>query len=118
MKKPEEFVSALFEIEVMAHIAHFQTTSFSQHMALNELYSAMPELRDSFVEAYQGLQGIIRGYKDIPVKEGTNMVEYITKKCAEIEEFRSTITEGYLQQEIDNVQKQLYSSLYKLKVLK
>lgn len=118
MKLTPEFVTALFEIEVMAHIAHLQTTSLSQHLALNELYQAIPELRDNFVEAWQGQNGIVRGYGNVEVKEGVNMVDYLTKKCEEIKEYKSTLTEAYLEQEVENIQRQLYSTLYKLKVLK
>lgn len=118
MKTPQEFVSVLFEIEVMAHIAHLQTTSLSQHISLNDLYQSMPELRDAYAEAQQGISGIIRGYNNITVKEGVNMVEYLTKKCAEIKEYRETLTEGFLQQDVDNILDKIYSVMYKLKVLK
>jgi len=118
MKSTSEFVSALFEIEVMGHIAHLQTTSFAQHAALDELYKGMPELRDAFCEAYQGQYDIIKGYKSIPIQEGIDMVGYLRKQCIAIKEYRSTQTEGYIQQLIDNILEFIYGVEYKLRFLK
>lgn len=118
MKTIQEFASVLFEIEVNAHIAHLQTTSFAQHLALDELYKAMPGLRDQFLENYQGQNKIITGYKPIIIKEGIDMVKYLTERRSDIFEFRSTISEGYLQQDIDDILSLLSSVIYKLKNLK
>lgn len=63
--KVSEFVSYLFEIEVVAHIAHAQTTSFAMHLALGTLYEDIVGHRDSFIESYQGKYGIITGYKSV-----------------------------------------------------
>lgn len=115
--KPEEFASLLFEIEIISHIAHLQTTSYPEHIALNTLYSDIVGHRDSFIESYQGKYGIIKGYK-ISVKEGVDMVTYL-KGCSEIiNKFRETLEDGYLQQITDDVQELLNSTIYKLKFLK
>ena len=45
-----------------AHILHFQTPSFSEHMALGTFYSEIGDLVDSLVEAYQGKYGLITRY--------------------------------------------------------
>ena len=118
MKTTSEFMTMLFSIEVVGHIAHLQTTSFAAHMALNELYQGMPELRDAFAEAYQGQYGIIKGYKSVEPQEGVDMVSYLRNCVKEITEFRSTITEGYLQQLIDNILEFLNGVIYKLRFLK
>ena len=110
-----EFASLLFEIQVNAHIIHLQTTSYAQHKALDVLYNEMTESLDAFIEAYQGQFGIIKGYsKQIPIKEGIDPVSYLKECCVKIEEFRSTIKEGYLQQLIDNIHELIYKILYQL----
>jgi len=114
----QEFVGALFEIETTAHIAHLQTTSYAQHMALNELYTSIVDWRDDFCESYTGKYGII---KDIPIKkepEGQDMILYIKRKALAFEEYEKSLKDGYLQQIVQSVIELIYSTIYKLKNLK
>lgn len=120
MKTASEFMSVLFEIEINAHIAHLQTTSYAQHMALGTLYEDIVELRDRFAEGWQGTNGsIIKGYKSsIPVMEGMDMSKYLRGHLVNIILFRNTLKEGFLQQIVDDVAELINSSLYKLQTLR
>lgn len=113
----QEYVSALMEIENVSHIAHLQTSSFAEHKALNELYDGIVDQFDAYVEAYQGKYGIIKGYKSFKLEEGVDMISYLNKKSAEFEAYRNTLTEGYLQQMVDNTQELINTTLYKLRFL-
>lgn len=113
----QEYVSALMEIENISHIAHLQTSSFAEHKALNELYDGIVDQFDAYVEAYQGKYGIIKGYKSFKLEEGVDMIPYLTKKASEFEAYRNTLTEGYLQQMVDNTQELINTTLYKLRFL-
>jgi hypothetical protein len=113
----QEYVSALMEIENVSHIAHLQTSSYAEHKALNELYDGIVDQFDAYVEAYQGKYGIIKGYKSFKLEEGVDMIAYLNKKSAEFEAYRNTLTEGYLQQMVDNTQELINSTLYKLRFL-
>lgn len=113
----QEYVSALMEIENVSHIAHLQTSSFAEHKALNELYDGIVDQFDAFVEAYQGKYGIIKGYKSFKLEEGVDMVPYLKEKMTAFDAYRNTLTEGYLQQMVDNTQELLSSTLYKLRFL-
>jgi hypothetical protein len=113
-----EFIGMLFEIRDAAHIAHLQTSSYAEHMALNGLYDDIVGLADRYAESYQGKYGIL---KDIPVKkvlESGDMITYLKSKATQIESFKSTVKEGYLLQIIDDVHELLYSTIYKLRFLK
>lgn len=110
------FVSSLFEVEVVAHIAHAQTKSYAQHMALNSLYEDVVGLRDRFIETYQGKYGIIKGYS-VNIKEGQDMVKYITDKMNLAEQTRLKVKDGWLQQIIDDIIELYTQTLYKLKFL-
>lgn len=116
--KVSEFIGMLFEIEATAHIAHLQTTSYAQHVALNSLYTDIVDLRDRFAESYQGKYGIITDIQFKKTSESIDMVAYLKVKARDIETFKSTIKEGYLNQIIDDVHELLYSTIYKLKFLK
>jgi len=113
----QEYVSALMEIENISHIAHLQTSSFSEHKALNELYDGIADQFDAFVEAYQGKYGIIKGYKSFKLDESVDMVSYLKEKMSEFEMYKATLTDGYLQQMVDNTQELLSTTLYKLRFL-
>jgi hypothetical protein len=118
-KTVQEFVSTLFAIEVNAHIAHLQTSSFAEHKALDGLYKDIVDLRDRFIESYQGEYGIIKGYKSFSISEGTNPISYLEGLVEPFKSFRETLSDcGYLQQIIDDILELIYSTLYKLKFLK
>jgi hypothetical protein len=55
----EQLVEKVFAARNEAHIAHWATKSFSEHMALNEFYDNIIDLIDKLVEAYQGCYGLI-----------------------------------------------------------
>ena len=110
------FISSLFEVEVTAHIAHLQTKSYAQHIALNGLYTGIVDLRDRFIESYQGKYGIMKGYS-VNVKEGQDMVKYITEKLTLAEQTRPKLKDGWLQQITDDIIELYAGTLYKLKFL-
>ncbi len=114
----KEFLSSLFEIEVNIHIAHLQTTNYSEHIALNEVYTGIVDLRDRFIESYQGKYGVVKGYKSFQVKEAIDPVNYLKEFCSLYEKFRLTLEDGYLQQITDDILELFYSAIYKLKTLK
>lgn len=111
--KINEFVSSLFEIEVNTHIAHLQTRSYSQHKALNDLYEEIVDLRDRFIESYQGKNPIITGYR-ISCSDGMDIINYIKDCERNFCKFRETLSEGYQQQICDDIIELLSSTLYKL----
>jgi len=114
--KVQEFASLLFDIEINSHIAHLQTNKYSDHMALNDLYENIVDLRDRFIESYQGKYEIITGYK-ITLKEGNEMIPYLKECLKSVEQYRLTLEDGFLQQITDDVIELLSSTLYKLRFL-
>lgn len=113
----ETFVSALFEIEVNAHIAHLQTKSYAEHKALKHLYEDIVDLKDRFVETYQGKYEIIKGYSDFKVREGLNFPAYLDTFIDSFDEYRNEIKNSSLQQIIDDINELLMTTNYKLKNL-
>lgn len=115
--KAEEFVSVLFELQTNTHVAHLQTTSFSKHMALGSFYSGIEDLRDRFVETYQGKYGIIKGYKSFSIKEDMDPLNYLTSFAKLAEKYRLELKDGWLQQICDDIIELTYSTIYKLHYL-
>ena len=50
-------VSKLIQLQIQFKIFHWQTFSFSQHKTFGEVYAALNESIDEFVETYQGIYG-------------------------------------------------------------
>ena len=115
-----DLVMCLLHSVTNAHILHFQTRSFSEHMALGEFYSEIGDLVDGFVEAFQGKYGLLTKYKtdfELPGEP----VQYLLYLQAEVESTRRLPNfpqDSELQNEIDNIANLINSTLYKLRFLK
>lgn len=59
----EELVSRLFALRDSAHLAHWATRSYAEHMALGDFYDALDDKIDSIIETYQGCFGLIGDVK-------------------------------------------------------
>jgi hypothetical protein len=57
-----DFAMCLLNAVTAAHIHHFGTDSYSQHVALGDFYENIEDLADKFIEAYHG-QGTFSGGK-------------------------------------------------------
>jgi len=117
MNKAEEFVSYTLQDRDLAHIAHWKTTSYAEHKALNEFYDTVLELIDGFVEQYQGYYGDrmeIERCEGMPIysidKQLERSMEWIESNRYEICEKDETP----LQNTIDEIVRQYQSTLYML----
>jgi len=53
----ENLISLLLTARNVAHMWHWKVKSFSQHMALGELYDALSDMSDDMMEMYMGRYG-------------------------------------------------------------
>jgi len=67
----EALLCEMLEASAQAKVFHWQTSSFSEHKALNKFYDEFNELMDDFIEAYQGCYGRIMVGCDMEVKPYT-----------------------------------------------
>jgi len=115
-----DFVGTLFLARDVAHSVHLNTRSFAKHSALNEFYDNIVELADKFAEAYQGKYSLIGPISLMSAKKTNNIVEFLESQAAEIEDMRYKVVDKTctpLQNIIDEIMGQYYSTLYKLKYL-
>ena len=118
---PTEMISILLHSKNQIHVFHLQTESYAEHKALGNYYEGIVDLIDGIVESYQGKHGIIKGYSSGKIedyKSGEQVISYLEKIDLVIEKNRKSIKESYIQNQIDEVQTLLYSTLYKMKFLK
>jgi len=115
-----ELIGTLFLSREITHREHLKTTSFSQHMALQNFYDNIIETADSITEAYQGRNGII----DIPFVPNDytgSIIEVLQELLDYIESIRYTAVpqeDTAIQNLIDESVALFLSTLYKLKQLK
>lgn len=116
MSKAADFVSIVLKDRDDAHIAHWKTTSYAEHKALNEFYDSVLELIDGFVEQYQGYYGermdITRdGGSSSDIRKALEgSMEWIESNRYEI----CDKTESPLQNTIDEIVRLYQTTLYLL----
>jgi DNA-binding ferritin-like protein len=114
----EELVSRVFTARNVAHLAHWKTKSFAQHMALGEFYDSIIDQVDALVEAYQGQFGLIG---NVPLKAPAKAeiisfledeLEWLNENCEECTQENESLENLY-----QNIVASYQSVLYKLKNL-
>lgn len=114
-----ELIQRCFDARTMAHQHHLKTTSFAQHKALEDFYSEIVDLADSFAEAYQGQYGLITSYPASTAKPFGTPVAMLKDFVGWVSTNRAKCCdETHLQNIIDEIVALAYSTLYKLENLK
>ena len=120
-----DLISMLMHSRTQAHVFHLRVSpnALAQHMALQTYYEDIVGLIDGIVESYQGMSGLLE-FK--PVKgidndaDTENIISYFEYlvKFVHTERMKDDLKDiSFIQNEIDNVEKLIYSTLYKLKNL-
>lgn len=116
-----EMMSLLFHSQTQVHMLHLQTTSYSEHKALQNYYEGIDGLIDGLVESFQGKYGILSGYKSYNIegyKSTDATIKYLQGLCGKVEDLRDCCEDSYIQNQIDAVGELINSTLYKLRFLK
>ena len=114
-------IAILFLSREMAHRAHLNTTSFSQHSALGTFYDDIIDNADAIAEAYQGRNGLIGKIPMLSETDTGNIADVLEKHLGMIEKLRYTAvdkTDTPIQNLIDTAAETYLSTLYKLRNLK
>lgn len=116
-----ELVMDLLHSSLIAHIMHWQTTSYAAHVALGEFYEEMPDLVDAVVEAYQGKNNVILGKfpTEMESYESMEPLVYMEALSKELTEGRSLFGEdSEIQNLVDAIADLIDSTMYKLRRFK
>jgi len=120
-----DLISMLMHSRTQAHVFHLRVSpnALAQHMALQTYYEDIVGLIDGIVESYQGMSGLlefkpVKGIDNDADKENIiSYFEYLVK-FVHTERMKDDLKDiSFIQNEIDNVEKLIYSTLYKLKNL-
>lgn len=115
----EELIARIFATRNAAHIEHWRTKSYAQHMALGSFYDDLISDIDSIVEAHQGAFGLVSiGVLDKQPKI-SNIVTHLEDDMEWIAKNRMKICGGIpaIDNLIQGLEDSYLSTLYKLKNL-
>ena len=119
MEQIAKFLGTLMSSRTQAHIFHLQTPSFAAHKALDDYYSQITDLIDSYAEMAQGRYGIIRGYvMQGQIFEDDTAIKYFGGLQKFVDGIRGSLPQdGELNNTVDEISGLLSSTIYKLKFL-
>jgi DNA-binding ferritin-like protein len=103
------------------HLKVNGTGAFAQHMALGELYEALPGLIDTVLEGYQGAAETILEYPETPpvyLKSVEQALDYMREKCEHIHEAQEMIPYSEVVNNLDLIKDAINKAKYKLLFLK
>lgn len=112
----------LMQSRTQAHIYHLQTTSYAKHKALQDYYEGIVDLIDGIVESYMGKYGILTDIS-MPanahnLNSDKDIISYFDKLIKYVQLIRKKLpTETYLENQYDEVETLINSTIYKLKFL-
>ena len=114
-----KFIVTMLHSVTNAHLAHLKTGSFSQHKALEEFYSEIGDIVDSYAESYFGGLEFIEEYPTSVIIIAGTPLEYMITLKKYVETTRKELPQdSYLQNIIDEMMALITRTIYKLERLK
>lgn len=113
-----KFVSILMSSATQAHVFHLHTPSYAQHKALEDYYTGIVPLVDSYVESYQGTYGrLVRPVRSYPLindpRKALSYFQMLYKKTKSMK----GLPKDHLKNIQDSIAELITSTIYKLKNL-
>lgn len=113
-----EFVMRLIVAGDHAHILHFKTRSYAQHVALGAFYEEIEELLDGLAESIQGKVGILDYPADLQVPLAATPIKFLRELNTYVQEKREEVSsETDIQNQIDEIVTLISSTYYKIETL-
>lgn len=115
-----ELANELMNARTSFHKLHLKVTgvgSFASHLALNELYDALPGCADTLVEQYQGATEMLLNMPDSTprmLNSKEEAIQYIREIKDQVTMVQSKITFSEIVNDLDLVKSTLNSIKYKL----
>lgn len=109
------FISMLFKAKEDAHISHIEQRSKSDavHNALGEFYTTLDGLVDTLAEAVMGVHGPLT--LSFSATAIADPLSYMQSLYNQVLKERDMYSEGWIQNEIDEIAKLIAHTMYKLK---
>lgn len=118
--KAADFMGLLFLGRDVAHSVHLNSRSYAEHKALGKFYEGLPELADSFAEAWQAVHGLMGPVTLQSAEKNRDILEFLQDQVERIQAGRYEFCdreETAIQNIIDEIVAHYLSAIYKLKFL-
>jgi len=113
-----EFISQLHDSKQQSIVWHHQTTSYSEHKALNNYYDEIVEKIDELVESVSGIYGRPVGYSVETLQNYTGhqqLVSYFKSLYDFVQRERKTIYQDtWIQNQVDEIAQLIAQTSYLL----
>ena len=123
-KQPDpvmDFTICLLNSVTTAHILHLSSRSYSQHKALETFYTEIGDLVDDFVEAFQGVYGLLTKYPataDLFAESDPIVyLQYLKTEVSTLRRANGFPQDSQLQNVTDEIEQLIDATLYKLRFL-
>lgn len=115
----EKLTAKVFEARNAAHVAHWATSSYAEHVALGDFYDGIIDALDELVENYQACFGLIGPPEEEESEEDCPILECLREDVRWIKKNSDKITQGLtpLQNLLDNLASVYLKTIYKLENL-
>lgn len=115
-----ELVARCFAARTAAHFLHLRSSSYAQHVALNEFYDNIVDAADTFAECHMGVEGQFKSFPDVEVPLAMSPLDLLTDLHDWVSKNRTVCADGSteLANLIDEILAVIDRSFYKLKFLK
>ena len=119
----EELISRVFYARNVAHFEHWIASgvgSYARHKALGKFYEGLPELADSFAEAWQAVHGLMGPVTLQSAEKNRDILEFLQDQVERIQAGRYEFCdreETAIQNIIDEIVAHYLSAIYKLRFL-
>jgi len=114
----ENTIKQLVITQLAVRFAHWSSKSYAEHTALGELYDSLSGYIDDLVETYQGKYKLLE-FRELSYKAPSGDICAVCKNMvANIVEFQNGLQDTYLSNQLDEVVKTIYKTIYKLENLK
>ena len=118
--KAADFMGLLFLGRDVAHSVHLNSRSYSEHKALGKFYEGLPELADSFAEAWQAVHGLMGPVTLQSAEKNRDILKFLQDQVERIQAGRYEFCdreETAIQNIIDEIVAHYLSAIYKLRFL-
>lgn len=109
------FISMLFKAKEDAHLTHIEQRSrtLAPHEALSTFYTELDGLLDTLAETVMGVHGQLT--LSFSASAISNPLSYMQNLYAQVSKERDMYTEGWIQNQIDEVAQLIAHTIYRLK---
>ena len=110
-----DLVMRCLHMVTMAHVKHLSTRSFARHKALEGLYEAIGDLADGVCESVQGKYGlmVLDGSYAAPKDE----LQMVLELAQWMETNEPKFTDSWVQNQIQEIEKLLWQTVYRIRYL-